>query len=208
MVRSHSRLPDSFLYTGWHSGSKARPPEFSCVRSRDAADGRAGRRRADACAAGTARRRRRHVLHRGSAADAEARPGDAELAVWALESWQRAAGGTLTFVRAASEDEALVRLYWAPAAGGQYGEMRPLESMAAAARPSTSGPTPRRLGDEIAARARLDASVSRHDRLSHVPARARPCSGARAYRRVRRTSCTSSASAATSTSSSAATAAR
>ena len=60
-------------------------------------------------------------------ADTSIRPGDAELALWALESWQRATGGALTFARAESEDEALVRLYWAPAAGGQYGEMRPLE---------------------------------------------------------------------------------
>ena len=58
---------------------------------------------------------------------------------------------------AASEDEALVRLYWAPAAGGQYGEMRPLEvdgrrGAAVYIRPDTAA-----LGDEIATRARLDA---------------------------------------------------
>ena len=90
-------------------------------------------------------------------ADTAIRPGDAELAVWALESWQRAAGGALKFVRAESEDEALVRLYWAPAAGGQYGEMRPLEvdgrrGAAVYIRPDTTA-----LGDEIATQARLDA---------------------------------------------------
>ena len=90
-------------------------------------------------------------------ADAAIRPGDAELALWALESWQRATGGALTFVRAESEDEALVRLYWAPAAGGQYGEMRPLEvdgrrGAAVYIRPDTTA-----LGDEIATQARLDA---------------------------------------------------
>jgi hypothetical protein len=88
--------------------------------------------------------------------DAEARPGDADLAIWALESWQRAAGGALRFVPAANEDEALVRLYWVPAAGGQYGEMRPLEvegrrGAAVYIRPDTTA-----LGDQVATRAGLD----------------------------------------------------
>ena len=56
-------------------------------------------------------------------ATAEARPEDRDLAGWALEAWQRAAGGALKFVPAASESDALVRLYWVPAAGGQYGEI-------------------------------------------------------------------------------------
>jgi hypothetical protein len=89
--------------------------------------------------------------------DVEARPGDADLALWALESWQRAARGALKFVRAPTEDEALVRLYWVPAAGGQYGEMRPLDvagrrGAAVYIRPDTTA-----LGSEIATRARLDA---------------------------------------------------
>jgi hypothetical protein len=89
--------------------------------------------------------------------DVEIRPGDAELALWALESWQRAAAGALTFVRAASEDEALVRVYWAPAAGGQYGEMRPLQvdgrrGAAVYIRPDTAA-----LGEEIAQAATLDS---------------------------------------------------
>lgn len=90
-------------------------------------------------------------------ADARARPADAELAVWALEAWQRAAGGALKFVRAANEDDALVRLYWVPAAAGQYGEMRPLDvqgrrGAAVYIRPDTAA-----LGDVIAARAAVDA---------------------------------------------------
>ena len=90
-------------------------------------------------------------------ADVEISPGDAELALWALESWQRAAAGALTFVRAADEEQALVRVYWAPAAGGQYGEMRPLEvagrrGAAVYIRPDTAA-----LGENIAQRARLDA---------------------------------------------------
>jgi matrixin len=89
--------------------------------------------------------------------DAAARPADTDLAVWAFESWQRAVGGALKFVRVANESEALVRLYWVPAAGGQYGEMRPLEvqgrrGAAVYIRPDTTA-----LGPDIAARARLDA---------------------------------------------------
>ncbi len=103
------------------------------------------------------RRPRRRISLPRRPPTSSVRPGDAELALWALESWQRAAGGALTFVRAASEDEALVRVYWAPAAGGQYGEMRPLEvdgrrGAAVYIRPDTTA-----LGDEIAAQARLDA---------------------------------------------------
>jgi hypothetical protein len=89
--------------------------------------------------------------------EAEARPADADLALWALESWQRAAGGALKFVRAERENDALVRLYWVPAAAGQYGEMRPLDvqgrrGAAVYIRPDTTA-----LGPEIAAEARLDA---------------------------------------------------
>lgn len=89
--------------------------------------------------------------------DAQAKPGDAELAAWALESWERAAGGALKFVRAASESDALVRVYWVPAAGGQYGEMRPLDvrgrrGAAVYIRPDTTA-----LGPDVAAAARLDA---------------------------------------------------
>ena len=89
--------------------------------------------------------------------DAAARPADTDLAVWAFESWQRAVGGALKFMRVENESEALVRLYWVPAAGGQYGEMRPLEvegrrGAAVYIRPDTTA-----LGPEIAARARLDA---------------------------------------------------
>jgi hypothetical protein len=90
-------------------------------------------------------------------ADVEVRPGDGELARWALESWQRATAGALNFVPASSEDEALVRVYWAPAAGGQYGEMRPLEvggrrGAAVYIRPDTMA-----LGEEISQAARLDS---------------------------------------------------
>jgi len=60
-------------------------------------------------------------------------------------------------VRVTNENDALVRLYWVPAAGGQYGEMRPLDfqgrrGAAVYIRPDTAA-----LGPDIAAQAGLDA---------------------------------------------------
>ena len=53
------------------------------------------------------------------------RSPDRELALWALQAWQRIAAKNLRF-EAATESSALVRLYWAEPNDGQYGEMRPL----------------------------------------------------------------------------------
>ena len=53
------------------------------------------------------------------------RTADRDLARWALDEWQRHAGGALRFVERAEADS-LVRVYWADPTGGQYGEMRPL----------------------------------------------------------------------------------
>ena len=83
------------------------------------------------------------------------RPGDRELANWALAAWQRHAGATLRLV-AGPESTALVRLYWANARDGQYGEMRPLVvggrgGAAVYIRPDMDG-----LGPEIAQRAAAD----------------------------------------------------
>jgi len=55
------------------------------------------------------------------------RSSDPQLAIWALEAWQRAARGALVFVRTDDEERALVRIHWAAPAGGQYGEMVGLE---------------------------------------------------------------------------------
>ena len=83
------------------------------------------------------------------------RPGDRELANWALAAWQRHAGASLPLV-AGPESTALVRLYWANARDGQYGEMRPLVvggrgGAAVYIRPDMDG-----LGPEIAQRAAAD----------------------------------------------------
>lgn len=90
------------------------------------------------------------------AADASYRPTDRELAVWALQAWARAADGAIRFEES-SEEAALVRVYWVPASGGQYGEMRSLilpggrRGAAVYIRPDTSA-----LGPDIAREARAD----------------------------------------------------
>jgi hypothetical protein len=86
-----------------------------------------------------------------------ARADDAELALWALGDWSRAAGGPLDFVPTTDEQAAVVRVYFAPPGEGQYGEMMPLRvngrrGAAVFIRPDTDA-----LGAEIAARARTDA---------------------------------------------------
>jgi Matrixin len=54
------------------------------------------------------------------------RAGDSQLALWALEEWQRSAGGTLRFERADHEDAALLRFAWLPwAADAALGRMDP-----------------------------------------------------------------------------------
>lgn len=53
------------------------------------------------------------------------RPSDRDLATWALKAWEKSVSGALRF-EPSIEDDALVRVYWVPAASGQYGEMRSL----------------------------------------------------------------------------------
>jgi len=86
-----------------------------------------------------------------------ARPGDADLARWALQVWERTIGGALRFQPAPTEREALLRVYFVPASSGQYGEMRSLalEGRRGAAvfiRPDVSA-----LGPDIGGAARADA---------------------------------------------------
>lgn len=53
-------------------------------------------------------------------------PGDPQLAEWAFEAWQKASNGELAFTRVTDRDHALIRLYWASAEQGLYGETRPM----------------------------------------------------------------------------------
>jgi len=53
-------------------------------------------------------------------------PDDPQLAAWAFEAWQKASGGELEFTRVKDHDRARIRLYWASAEKGMYGETRPM----------------------------------------------------------------------------------
>jgi hypothetical protein len=99
------------------------------------------------------------------------RSSDRQLAVWAFEAWQRNAVTALRF-EPASESAALVRLYWAEPAEGQYGEMQPLvvdgrPGAAVFIRPDMDS-----LGQDIARRPRRRPSAREH-RLFDVSARTR-----------------------------------
>jgi hypothetical protein len=49
------------------------------------------------------------------------KPGDRQLATWALEAWERNAAGTLRFVSASAESPR-IRIKWVSPREGQYGE--------------------------------------------------------------------------------------
>jgi hypothetical protein len=51
---------------------------------------------------------------------------DPDLAQWALEAWQAATSGRLTFQRATQVERAQIRVYWASGNSGLYGEARPI----------------------------------------------------------------------------------
>jgi hypothetical protein len=52
--------------------------------------------------------------------------GDPELAQWAMEAWQSAAGGKLTLEKAATREKAHIRVNWSGGRDGLYGEARPI----------------------------------------------------------------------------------
>lgn len=54
-------------------------------------------------------------------------PDDPQLAKWAFEAWQRASDGRLDFTRVNDEGHARIRLFWASAEQGLYGETRPID---------------------------------------------------------------------------------
>jgi hypothetical protein len=49
-----------------------------------------------------------------------------ELAQWALEAWQAASSGRLTFEKTADRDTAHIRILWTGGREGLYGEARPI----------------------------------------------------------------------------------
>ena len=52
---------------------------------------------------------------------------DPQLAQWALEAWQRASGGKLRLEKVADRQRAHIRVQWASANQGLYGEARSIE---------------------------------------------------------------------------------
>ena len=53
--------------------------------------------------------------------------GNADLARWALEAWEKASGGKLHFVETKERSSALLRIRWADKNSGLYGEAVPIE---------------------------------------------------------------------------------
>src|SRR5579871_1756688 len=51
---------------------------------------------------------------------------DPELAAWALEAWQAAASGHLTFEKTTDREKAHIRIFWTSGREGLYGEARPI----------------------------------------------------------------------------------
>lgn len=83
------------------------------------------------------------------------RSADRELALWALQAWQRSAGAGLRF-EPALESSALVRVYWAEPDGAEFGETEPLmvhgrRGAAVFIRPDVAA-----LGPDLAQRAAAD----------------------------------------------------
>jgi hypothetical protein len=83
------------------------------------------------------------------------RPGDRQLAQWALEAWQRSAGKGLRFAPA-SESTALVRVEWAEPGAGQFGETEPLLIHGRRGAVAYIRPDVQALGPDIAERAAAD----------------------------------------------------
>ena len=58
--------------------------------------------------------------------EAECEAGDVQLAEWALNAWEKASGGNISFVKSRLS-HARIRLYWASSGNrGLYGEARPI----------------------------------------------------------------------------------
>jgi hypothetical protein len=108
------------------------------------------------------------------------RSSDRELALWALQAWQRSAGNGLQ-IKAANESSALIRLNWAGPSDGEYGETRPLivggrQGAAVFIRPDMES-----LGPDIAGRASVDMLFRESIVYFDLPSRIWPRAGARSH---------------------------
>jgi Matrixin len=82
------------------------------------------------------------------------RAGDRQLALWALEDWQRAAPRIR--IEPANEQDALVRVYWTEPNQARYGEMQPLKVHGRAGAAVFIQADASLLGDDIAGHAASD----------------------------------------------------
>jgi hypothetical protein len=85
------------------------------------------------------------------------RPGDAELAEWALREWERSSGGAVRFRRAPDEAAARLRVHWLPwAEDASLGRMEPVPGAGWAAASLDIRPDETRFRPSIQRRVRVD----------------------------------------------------
>jgi predicted Zn-dependent protease len=83
-------------------------------------------------------------------------PGDADLARWALDAWQKAAPAGIAFTPVAEESRARIRFYWVSEGMPLYGEARPIRVEGRTGAAIQVQTDMRQLGPAIAAAARQD----------------------------------------------------
>ena len=59
-------------------------------------------------------------------AESSCKPGDPELAQWALEAWERVTAGGVKFIKSSNRRDAHIRVTWVSQRMGLYGEARPI----------------------------------------------------------------------------------
>ena len=74
--------------------------------------------------------------------------GDPQLADWALTAWQNASANNLEFVRVKEQSRARIRIFWATAEQGLYGEARPIEVDGKTGAEVYVRPSPLRTGED------------------------------------------------------------
>jgi hypothetical protein len=73
---------------------------------------------------------------------------DPDLAAWALEAWQKASGGAIDASRTNDPRHARIRIFWATAEQGLYGEARPVLVDGLRGAEVYVRPAPFRIGDD------------------------------------------------------------
>jgi hypothetical protein len=79
-----------------------------------------------ACSQAAASQKYSYWVESCSHPESGCQPNDPELAAWALEAWQKASAGAIEVSRASDPRHARIRIFWATAEQGLYGEARPV----------------------------------------------------------------------------------